>query len=92
MPKKKFEDFEGPDRTLPRGVGHYREWIEACKGRGETFSSFDIGGPLTELIQLANIAGRVGEPFDYAPLSGEIPNHPGANSLLHREYRKGWTL
>ena len=92
MPKKKFKDFKGPDRTLPRGVGHYREWIEACKGRGETFSSFDIGGPLTELIQLANIAGRVGEPFDYAPLSGEIPNHPGANSLLHREYRKGWTL
>jgi len=92
LPKKKFKDFKGPDRTLPRGVGHYREWIEACKGRGETFSSFDIGGPLTELIQLANIAGRVGEPFDYAPLTGEIPKHSGASSLLHRQYRKGWTL
>jgi len=92
LPKEKFKDFQGPDKILPRGVGHHREWIEACKGRGETFSSFDIGGPLTELIQLANIAGQVGEPFDYAPLTGEIPNHPGASRLLHRRYRKGWTL
>ena len=92
LPKKKFESFKGPDKTLPRGVGHYREWIEACKGRGETFSSFAIGGPLTELIQLANVAGRVGEPFEYSPLTGEIRNNARASQLLHREYRKGWSL
>ncbi len=92
LPKKKFEGFKGPDKTLPRGVNHYREWVEACKGRGETFSSFDIGGPLTELIQLANVAGRVRGPFAYDPVTGEIANHAGASRLLHRPYRKGWTL
>jgi hypothetical protein len=81
-----------PPRTLPRGVGHHREWLEACKGKGEAFSSFAIGGPLTELIQLANVAGIVGEPFHYDPLTGEIPDHPGASGLLHRPYRKGWSL
>ncbi|MFT5854938.1 MAG: hypothetical protein ACI8XO_002186, partial [Verrucomicrobiales bacterium] len=59
---------------------------------GKTFSSFDIGGPLTELIQLANIASIVGEPFHYDPLTGKISDNPKASALLHREYRKGWSL
>ena len=50
---------------------------------------FDIGGPLTEMIQLANIAGMVGEPFHYDPTTGEIADNAKASVLLHREYRKG---
>lgn len=86
------QELVEPDKTIPRGVNHHREWIEACKGNGKTFSSFDIGGPLTELIQLANVGGIVGEPFHYDPATGEITDHPLASSLLHRPYRKGWTL
>jgi hypothetical protein len=92
LPKAEFEGFQGPERTLPRIAGHHLEWIEACKGRGETFSSFSIGGPLTECIQLANVAATVREPFEYDTLSGQVLNHPAANELLHREYREGWTL
>jgi hypothetical protein len=92
LPKAEFEGFQGPERTLPRVAGHHLEWIEACKGRGETFSSFAVGGPLTECIQLANVAATVCEPFEYDTLSGQILNHPAANALLHREYREGWTL
>jgi hypothetical protein len=92
LPNAEFEGFQGPERTLPRGPGHHGEWIEACKGRGETFSSFAVGGPLTELIQLANVAATVGEPLEYDTLSGQVPNHPAASELLHREYREGWSL
>jgi hypothetical protein len=92
LPKKEFADFIGPDKTLPRKPGHHGEWIEACKGRGETFSSFAIGGPLTELIQLANVAATVNEPFEYDTLSGDVNNNAKASQLLHREYRQGWTL
>jgi hypothetical protein len=60
------------------------EWIEACKGRGQTFSSFQIGGPLTELIQLGNAAVLIGEPFEYDTLSGQFPGLPEANRHLHR--------
>ena len=88
----KNTELKQPDKTIPRGVGHHREWINACKGQGKTFSSFAIGGPLTELIQLANVAGIVGEPFSYDPLSGEITDNPKASALLHRPYRKGWTI
>jgi len=92
LPKTQFEAFEGPERVLPRTGGHHAEWIEACKGRGDTFSSFSIGGPLTELIQLANAAVLVGEPFEYDTLSGRISGKPDADRHLHREYRAGWTL
>jgi hypothetical protein len=92
LPTKQFEGFTGPERTLPRGPGHHAEWIEACKGRGETFSSFQIGGPMTELIQLGNAAVLAGEPVEYDTLSGTIVNLPDANRHLHREYRAGWSL
>ena len=88
---KKSEIVE-PEKTIPRGVHHHREWIEACKGKGKTFSPFDLGGPLTELIQLANLGGIVGEPFHYDPATGEITDNAKASALLHRPYRKGWTL
>ena len=71
---------------------HQWEWIEACKGNGKTFSSFDVGGPLTELAQLANLATLVEGPIEYDTLSGRILNSKPARNLLHREYRKGWSL
>ncbi len=92
LPKAEFQGIQGPERTLPRVQSHHGEWIEACKGRGETFSSFEIGGPMTELIQLANVAATVGEPFPYDPQSGRAPNHSAAQQLLHRDYRDGWSL
>jgi len=92
LPKKQFEGFEGPAPTLPRPANHHAEWIDASKGRGQTFSSFAVGAPLAELIQLGNAAVLVGHPFEYDPLSGQIPNNPEANRHLHREYRPGWTL
>ena len=91
-PREKGKKLKEPEESLPRRVGHWNEWIAACKGQGEPFSSFAMGGPLTELIQLANIAGRVGKTFTYDPISGEIPDNSRASDLLHREYRKGWTL
>jgi hypothetical protein len=57
-----------------------------------TSSSFDFGGPLTELAQLANLATLVEGPIEYDTLSGKIVNSKPASNLLHRQYRKGWSL
>jgi hypothetical protein len=92
LPRKKFEDHKsGPPETLPVSVGHHREWVEACKGNGKTFSGFEIGGPLTELMQLVNVATLVEGAFDYDPLTGKVKNSSEAQALLHRDYRNGWT-
>lgn len=92
LPEKKFEGFEGPAPTIPRSPGHHAEWIRAVKGDGKPFSSFAIGGPLTELILLGHVAMLVGHPIEYDAGSGKIVNRAEANSFLHREYRAGWTL
>jgi hypothetical protein len=93
LPEKHFENFEGgPPETLPRVQSHQWEWIEACKGNGKTFSGFEMGGPLTELAQLANLACLVEGPLEYDTLSGKILNSRTASALLHRKYRKGWEL
>ena len=82
----------GPPQTLPVSTGHHREWVEACKGNGKTFSSFEIGGPLTELMQLVNLSTLVEGPVEYDALSGKVLNSKTASALVHREYRKGWVL
>lgn len=93
LPEEKFEGFDGgPAPSLPRSPGHHREWVEACKGRGRAFSGFEIGGPLTEIMQLANVATLVEGPLDYDTISGRILNSDAGDRLLHREYRPGWHL
>lgn len=90
LPEKEFAGFRGPAESLPRTNSHHREWVEACKGRGKTFSGFEIGGPLTELMQLANLATLVEGPLEYDVAAGRIRNSAVANQLLHRDYRQGW--
>jgi hypothetical protein len=86
LPESKFDNFRGgPPETLPRVRGHHQEWVTACKGNGQAFSSFEI-------MQLANLATLVEGPVEYDTVSGQILNSEKANRLLHREYREGWTL
>ena len=93
LPENRFENFKSDlPESLPRTRGHHHEWVEACKGSGRTFSGFEIGGPLTELMQLANLATLVEGPFDYDTVSGRVLNSARADMLLHREYREGWSL
>jgi hypothetical protein len=93
MPRSSFEGFKsGPPESIAPSIGHHKEWVEACKGNGKTFSSFEIGGPLTELMQLINLATLVPGPIEYDAISGRILNSNEAAGLLHRKYRKGWSL
>jgi hypothetical protein len=93
LPEARFEDFKGgPAETLPRTDNHHREWVEACQGKGKAFSGFQMGGPLTELLQLVNLATLVEGPLEFDTGSGQILNHDRANQLVHREYRQGWML
>lgn len=92
LPEERFEGFRGPAESLPRTDSHHREWVDACKHRGKTFSGFEIGGPLTEVMQLANLATLIAGPLDYDITTGHIVNSAEADRLLHRDYRQGWQL
>ena len=82
-----------PPQTYPRSPGVYREWTEACKGRGATGSSFsDHSGPLTEVCLLGNLAVRTGKPIEWDAAAMRATNVPEANAFLDEPYRAGWKL
>ena len=92
IPESKMKDYKRPPETLPRSIGHHKEWIEACKGRGTTRSNFDFAGPLTESVLLGTISVRTGKTLHWDSENMKITNVPEANEFLHYAYREGWTL
>jgi hypothetical protein len=47
---------------------------------------------VTEVCLLGNIAVRAQKKLLWDGAKMEFTNDQGANKLLHREYRQGWTL
>jgi hypothetical protein len=78
--------------SIPRSIGHYNEWLEACKGGKPAYSNFDIAAYLTEIILLGCVALRVGEGklMEWDGPAMKSPNCPESAAFVKREYRKGW--
>jgi len=81
-----------PPKTLPRSVGHHREWLNAIKSRAQCSCNFAYGHRLSSVGHLGNIALRTGEKLKWDAAAERITNHPEANTLLTKEYRKPWAL
>jgi hypothetical protein len=94
IPESRMRSFKPPKPTLPRSIGHHKEWLEACKGHGTTRSSFpDVAGPMTEAVLLGTVSVRLGgQKLLWDPANLRVTNSDAANALLHYEYRPGWSL
>jgi predicted dehydrogenase len=82
LPLKRNEEVKVP-RTIARvpggDDGHYAQWVEAAiagYGKNEVSSPFDIAGPLTESLLMANLAIR-GFDIRKPRASGNGFNYPG---------------
>ena len=78
--------------TIPRSIGHHREWLEAIRNGGTTTCNFDYSGALSETVLLGNVAYKAGARIQYDAKTGRIAGNEKAERFLRREYRKGWTL
>ncbi|MCI0465104.1 MAG: Gfo/Idh/MocA family oxidoreductase [Gemmataceae bacterium] len=92
LPEKEFADFQRPPKTIPDSLGHYAEWLHACKTGAPTTCHFGYSGLLTEANHLGNVAYRTGKRLEWDAKALRIRNAPEAESLLGREYRPGWKL
>ena len=86
------KDFQAPPKVIPRSVGHYAEWIAACKGGAPPGSNFDYAGPLTEMVLLGNVALRMGRKIEWDAETLQVRQAPEAARFIRREYRQGWTV
>ncbi|MEX0819455.1 MAG: Gfo/Idh/MocA family oxidoreductase [Pirellulaceae bacterium] len=92
LPKERFSNQPDVPQVLPNSPSHEQEWLDACRGGPAAVSNFNYGGPLTEFLLTGNIATQIAEELEFDPAAGTFVNNDRANSLLHREYRKGWRL
>ena len=94
IPEEKMLEYNQPKSYIPRvNTSHEKDWIRACKDGNPASSSFDYGGPLTEMALLGMIAIRCkNEKLLWDSKNLRFKNNEKANSLLHKEYRKGWNL
>lgn len=92
LPAEKFKDFKRPEPSIPKSLGHHREWIHACKTGEPTTCNFDYSGMLIEHNLLGNVAYRVGKKLQWDPKNLKATNCPEADQYIQRKYREGWTL
>jgi len=95
VPETRMQEYERPEKTIPRSPGIREEWIEAIKKGKRSTTDFSYSGPLTETMLLANVAVRLADKntkllWDAEKM--EFANLPEANELLHFQYRPGWSL
>ena len=82
----------GRSPFIPKSLGHYAEWIHACKTGAPTTCNFEYAGKLTESNHLGSVAFRSGARIEWDAKEMRIRNNAKAEQYLGREYRKGWEL
>jgi len=94
IPEEKMRAYQQPDKTLPRGRNHHRDWLEAIRSGTKAGSDFtSYGGPLTEIAMLGVIAIKLpGTKLEWDAEKMLFTNCPEANQYVNPPYRDGWTL
>ena len=93
LPEDAYAGFQPPQPFIPDSLGHYEEWIQACKLGGKTTSNFEYAGRLTEVVHLGNVSHRVGnKKLTWDPVKLQAANCPEAEEFIQHDYRRGWHL
>jgi len=73
-------------------VDHARNFLDCIKSRAMPNADVEIGHRSTTCSLIANISYAVGARLDWDPVKERFTNNEAANSFLHYEYRKPWSL
>ncbi len=78
----------GEDLDIP----HILNFLNAIRMGEKLTADIDSGHKSTLLVQLGNIAQRVGNSLEIDPRNGHILNNTHAAAYWVREYEKGWEM
>jgi predicted dehydrogenase len=91
LPEARMKSFTPPPKTLPRSIGHYREWIEAAKGgKVQPEANFEFEASVVEALLLGNVALRTGEKLRWDSANFKVTNVASAEPLVSPGYRGDW--
>ncbi len=89
-PVEKFADFKIEKIA---GSSHYHAWVEGAIASTKTTDGFQYAGPLSEAVQLGNVATRLpGQTLEWDAENLRVTNSEAATKLLTKAYREGWKL
>jgi predicted dehydrogenase len=91
FPVEKFTGFTPPPQTIPKSIGHHREWLKACRDGSPTTCNFDYSGPLSEAVLLGNVAYRSGLKLKW-DAEKLLVDQPEAQKFISKDYRPGWEV
>lgn len=93
VPDKKMDEFGRAPQKLPRSPGHWKEWLDACRGGKPAGANFaDHAAHLAEVVLLGNIAIRMNQKLEWDPVNMRFPNCPEADRFINPPYREGFSL
>jgi hypothetical protein len=70
---------------------HFANFLKACKGEEKCRSSFDVAGPLCQVMALGVLAQRLNTKLFFDSRKKQITNSKAGNELLvGPPPRKGW--
>jgi hypothetical protein len=92
QPAANHDAAKNMPQSLPRAPQdrHVLEWIDACKGKGKTFSPFEFGGHVTEIGAAGLVALRLGRGIEWNGQAMKARGEPAAVPLVKAQSRKGW--
>jgi predicted dehydrogenase len=91
IPESKAKDMASKLPKYGKGSSHYENFLLACKGQEKCRSSFDVAGPLSQVMMLGVIAQRLNTKLVFDRATKQITNNKVANELLvGPPPRKGW--
>ena len=95
VPEEKHQQFPVPAKKLARVKGsHQVDFLRAVKEGKKSCSDFEYTSRLTEMALLGCMAERagLGKTVEWDGVNMKCTNIPELNSMVCREYRKGWEL
>lgn len=69
---------------------HYQNFIDAVRGKAPLNSPISEGHKSVTMLQLGNIAWRVGRDLKTDPANGHVLHDDEASKLWSRDYEPGW--
>jgi len=87
-----LDDIAELPETLPRSLGHQRNFLDAVKSRVQPESNLAYVREMTLPMHLALISFRLKRKLQWNSLTEQFEGDSAANYLLSRVYRNPWSL